>query len=223
MKQHKDSAVVLTRIDYSERDRILTLLCKNMGKVSVLAKGVRAEKSRLSGGIELLSESDVSFIEGRSDLHTLTGARLRIHYGKITKDMRKMQQAFSFLKSINTLTEERSGQEYYDTLVVGLAGLDDESMNSLIVEMWFNMQILQYFGSSPNLDVLDSPEERFEFSYDAQQFMPKPAGPFTKNDLKLLRLCQRGNRPPKIATELGSEDRLLSLTQILLKSNVTEV
>lgn len=223
MKQHKDSAVILSRIDYGERDRILTLLCREQGRTSVLARGVRAEKSRLSGGIELLSESEVSFIEGRTDLKTLTGARLKHHFGDVTKDMHRMQQAFSFLKSVNTVTEDGAGQEYYSVLLLSLAAMNDFNRNPLITEMWFNLQMLKHSGSAPNIQVGESDDERFEFVYDNQQFRAVPAGPFVKNDLKLFRLCLEQPRPPKISETLGSEDRLLALTQVLLKSNVTEV
>jgi DNA repair protein RecO (recombination protein O) len=43
--------VVLTRINYAEADRILTVLTEDFGKVSLIAKGTRKEKSKLAGGI----------------------------------------------------------------------------------------------------------------------------------------------------------------------------
>lgn len=60
-------AIVLRRTNYGESDRILNLLTPE-GKVAVLAKGVRKEKSRLAGGIELFSISDVVIHQGRSNL-----------------------------------------------------------------------------------------------------------------------------------------------------------
>ena len=67
-------AIVLRRTNYGESDRILNLLTPE-GKVAVLAKGVRKEKSRLAGGIELFSISDVVIHQGRSNLGILTGAK----------------------------------------------------------------------------------------------------------------------------------------------------
>ena len=51
-------AIVLRRTNYGESDRILSLLTPE-GKIAVLARGVRKEKSRLAGGIELFSTDDV--------------------------------------------------------------------------------------------------------------------------------------------------------------------
>lgn len=222
MRQHSDRAIVLTRIDYSERDRILTLLCRNAGKISVLAKGVRAQKSRLAGGIELLSESDVSYVEGRSSLMTLTAARLHQHFGNVTSDVRHMQQVFSHIKTVNTVIDDDAGQEYYPLLVSAMAALNDSAYDRRIVDIWFNLQILQLGGSAPNLNV-SGDEDNFEFNYDAQQFMASPGGLFTRNDLKVLRLCLSGARPPRLSSALGSEDRLQLLLQALLKSNATEL
>ena len=42
-----DQAIVLKRLEYGEADRILTVLTKNNGKLSVIAKGARRPKSKL--------------------------------------------------------------------------------------------------------------------------------------------------------------------------------
>ena len=55
----RTQAIILRRTNYGESDRILTLLTPE-GKFSVLARGARKEKSRLAGGIELFSVSDVT-------------------------------------------------------------------------------------------------------------------------------------------------------------------
>ncbi len=223
MKKHKDRAIILSRVNYGERDRILTLFCKEHGKVSVFAKSVRAQKSQLAGGIELLSESEVSFIDGKSNLKTLTGARLSVHFDKLAREMHRMNQAFVYIKAINSIIEDGTGQEYYQPLLGAFKALNDSSYDPRIVDIWFNLQILRLSGSAPNLRLTDKDGEQFEFDYDSQQFIPRDNGAFTRNDLKLLRLCITLPKPPKIENQLGSEDRLQILTQTLLKSGVTEV
>ena len=71
----RTEAIVLRRTDYGEADRILQLLTPE-GKKSVVAKGVRREKSKLAGGIELFSVSEVVIHEGKGELGILTGAKL---------------------------------------------------------------------------------------------------------------------------------------------------
>lgn len=224
MKTLSDNAIVLARTDYGERDRILTVLCQKAGKISLLAKGVRSEKSRLAGGIELLSESEITYIDGKSNLKILTGARLKIYFASLAKNMGRMNRAFDFIKTVHKVSEEETGQEYYEVLLGGITALADESYDPRIVNIWFCLQSLALAGSEPNLKVFaDAGDANFEFNYDKQQFEPVVAGPFNKNDLKLLRLAAVSLKPPKLSRDLGSEDRLEGLSGMLLKSNLTEI
>ena len=80
-------AIVLRRTDYGEADRILQLLTP-LGKQSVIARGVRREKSKLAGGIELFSVSEVLIHKGKSsDLGILTGAKLVEYFDAFVKDI----------------------------------------------------------------------------------------------------------------------------------------
>ena len=56
MKTIRTKAIVIRRTNYGEADRILQLLTPDYGKVSVMARGVRREKSKLAGGIELFAQ-----------------------------------------------------------------------------------------------------------------------------------------------------------------------
>ncbi len=222
MKQHKDHAIILRRIDYAERDRILTVLSAENGKISLLAKGVRSAKSRLAGGIELLSVAEVSFVEGKSSLMTLTSARLHSHFGNLVSDVRRMQQAFAHIKTVSTVIDDGAGQEYYPVLVTALACLNEDHYDRQLVDIWFNLQVLQLGGSAPNLHIVGD-AMAFEFSYDNQQFIESDRGLFTRDDLKVLRLCLVSSRPPRLQSALSSGERIQTLVQAILKSNATEL
>lgn len=221
MRQHQDLAIVLKRINYGERDRILTLLCREQGKISVLAKGVRAEKSKLAGGIELLSESEVSLVEGRSELMTLTGSRLRRHFGGVVSDSQRLEQVFRYLKLLHNIIDERAGQEYYPVLLAAFEAIDNNSYDPHIIDIWLQMRVLQLHGSSPNLRA--SSGEIFEFDYDKQQFVPAETGIFSQNDIKLLRLCQKTSKPPKIEQKTGSEESLAKFMRNLIQINLSDL
>jgi len=74
MKTERTRAVVLRRTNYGEADRIVQLLTP-VGRRSVMARGVRKEKSKLAGGIELFAVSDVVLGQGKGDLGVVTSAR----------------------------------------------------------------------------------------------------------------------------------------------------
>ena len=81
-------AIVLRRTNYAEADRVLQLLTPK-GRRSVIAKGVRRERSKLAGGIELLAICDVVIRSGRGDLGLLTSARLA-EQGDLSADAIKL-------------------------------------------------------------------------------------------------------------------------------------
>ena len=85
MKTISTRAIVLRRTNYGEADRILHLLTPE-GRRSVMARGVRKEKSKLAGGIELFAVTDVVLGEGRGELGILTSARLVHFYRHIIED-----------------------------------------------------------------------------------------------------------------------------------------
>ena len=66
----RTKAIVLRRTNYGEADRILQFLTP-LGRQGALARGVRREKSRLAGGIELFAISDIVITEGRGELGLL--------------------------------------------------------------------------------------------------------------------------------------------------------
>ena len=71
----KDTVIVLKSVNYSEADKVLTVLGKYTGKFSLFAKGIRKINSKNRGNMQTLSISDISFYEGRG-LPVLTESQL---------------------------------------------------------------------------------------------------------------------------------------------------
>lgn len=67
MNQIVTKGIVLSRTEFGEADRIITVLTTDHGKIRLIAKGVRRIKSKSAGGIELFSVSDITYIPGRRD------------------------------------------------------------------------------------------------------------------------------------------------------------
>ena len=99
MKSERTRAVVLRRTNYGEADRIVQFLTP-IGRRSVIARGVRREKSKLAGGIELFAVSDIVIGQGKGDLGVLTGARLVHFYRHIIEDYDRMQFGYEALKQV---------------------------------------------------------------------------------------------------------------------------
>ena len=51
-RRYTTDAIVLSRFDLGEADRVLTLITPGIGKLKAIAKGVRRPTSRLGGSLE---------------------------------------------------------------------------------------------------------------------------------------------------------------------------
>ena len=194
------TGIVLARTDFGEADRILTFLTPDHGKVKVIAKGVRRPKSKLAGGIELLSVSDITVLPGRGDLGTLISSRLISHYGNIVHDINRTMLAYDFMKRINRLTEDAAGEEYFLILQRTLEALNDLDFHRDIIELWFTMQLLNVTGHLPNLQTDTEgqklrADDEYIFEFDDMAFRGQKGGPFTPNHIKLMRLAYAVDQP----------------------------
>lgn len=205
-------SIVLARTNFQEADRIITVLTPDYGKVRLIAKGVRRERSKLAGGIELLSVNSITFLPGRKEIGTLVSSRLKMHFDQIIKDISRTMLGYDMLKRMNRLTEDAAGEEYYRLLEAALSGLNNPRLSIELAELWFTMQLLKVTGHSPNLrsDISGQPlqeDKKHQFNYDAMAFQPRADGSFTASHIKLLRLCIGASSPEKLEKVEGA-DRL---------------
>ncbi len=222
------TGIVLARTDFQEADRILIVLTPDHGKLHAIAKGVRRPRSKLAGGIELLSVSDITYLPGRGELGTLISTRLLTHYGNIVQDIQRTMLAYEFLKRINRITEDAAGEEYFTLLQRSLAALNDPKLSAQLAELWFTMQLLHVTGHLPNLQtdtegVKLTAEGEYLFDLDSMALRPQSGGPIRANHIKLLRLAYVTDSPI-VLKQIKSIDQTLpealQLAKNLLAQNV---
>lgn len=220
--------IVLSRTDFQEADRILTILTPDHGKLRAIAKGVRRPRSKLAGGIELLSISDITYLPGRGDLGTLISTRLITHYGKLVQDIQRTMLAYDFLKKINRATEDAADPEYFTLLTATLEGLNDPELPTALVELWFSVQLLSVAGHAPNLTT-DAKGDKlalsttYLFDFDHMVFQPQSDGPFEARHIKLLRVALGAKSPAalkQITDAAPNIPPVINLVQNLLRQQV---
>ncbi len=220
MKQIQTTGIILSRIDYGEADRIITVLTPDQGKLRLMAKGVRKSNSKLAGGIELFSVSQLSYIKGRGEIGTLVSSRLVKHYGNIVKNIDRVQLGYAVIKMLNKTTEDQPEPEYFELLEKVFASLDDSTIAGELINLWFQAQLLTQAGHMPNL-LSDSSgnklteEAEYEFDTEAVAFAPKPDGHFTADHIKTLRLLFGGNNPKTLSQVAGADDLLPDLSPLI--------
>jgi len=208
MKQLVTTAIVLSRTDYGEADRILTLLTPEYGKLRLLAKGVRRVKSKLAGGIELFSVSHITFVKGRGEMGTLISTRLEKHYASIARDLQRTMTGYELIKQLHKHTEDHPEPEYFALLHQAFEALNEPDISLQLIQFWFDVQILRLSGHAPNLQT-DAKGKRlaagqcYQFDYGAMGFIPSDEGAFSSNHIKFLRLTLAGNIPKALCQVQG--------------------
>lgn len=220
MNQLHTTAIILSRTDYGEADRILTLLTPDHGKLRLIAKGVRRVRSKLAGGIELFSVSQVSFIRGRGELGTLVSTRLLKYYSHIVQDVGRTMLGYDLIKQLNRVTEDQPEAAYFELLEQGFAALDDLAIDLALLRVWFLMQLLRLGGHTPNLRTDTSgsrlaAEAEYDFDFDNMAFFSRVSGHFTADHIKFLRLGFSGSQPRLMQQVTGLETLIAAVAPLV--------
>lgn len=200
MKHISTQAIILRRISFAEADRILTVLTPHHGKISLFAKGVRRPKSKLAGGLELFSVSDVVYIDGKSDLKTIVSARLGVHYGHIVlAGMETTMAAYDFLKRIDEFTEDHCSHVYFDLLNRGLRALNNGE-DVYVVRAWFLHKLLVVSGRGINVHTqadgsFFTEDVQYVFDRENMGFVAQDHGVFEPKHIKFIRLLGKADSP----------------------------
>lgn len=212
MKNEKLKAIVLRRTNYQEADRILDLVTP-LGKRSVIARGVRKEKSRLAGSVELLCESEIVLTKSnKSSLAILTSARLIRFYGNILKSYDRMTFAYDTLKNIGKAVNQIEEPEWYDLLSQVLSGLDDLKIDLRLIRVWFLLQYQKLLGNELNMlyDVNGEKLEKtkkYTYDYLERGLREDIGGKINSDVIKFLRVVN--NNSLDLVTKIGGIDSVL--------------
>lgn len=138
-------AIVLSRKNYGEADRILTLFTKDYGKITAIARGVRKPKSKKRSSIEVFSKFKFSGSKF-GDFYLVTETDILDSFSSIRRDLKKVTVAYFFLEAINKLTQpEEENKALYNLLVSALEKLSSSSKLKTIRER-FVEEILILLG-----------------------------------------------------------------------------
>ena len=211
MKTHRTQAIVLRRTNYGEADRILQLLTPE-GRRSVMARGVRREKSKLAGGIELFAISDVVLGEGKGELGVLTSARLIHFFRHILEDYDRLQFGYRAIKLVGKASDAVDEPEWFDLLAEVLAALDATTIPQELIETWFLLRYSGLLGRELNLDLdVDGaallPDTNYRYDSAEQGLRAQQSGEISTEHIKLLRLI--ATRSLKVLVQIGGIGSIL--------------
>lgn len=153
----KSEAVVISRYNHGEGDRLLKLFSYDYGKITLLAKGVRKTNSKKRGSIEVFSKLKFSAYK-KSGIGVLTETYLSNAYLDLRKSVKKVALSYFLLEVIDKLTQsEETNVEVYDLLVRTLTDIQNRH-DLKNIKNEFSSEILVILGFWPKGKKLDNPE-----------------------------------------------------------------
>lgn len=205
MPTYQADAVVLRRLDYGEADRILTLLTREHGKLSAIAKGSRRAKARSAGGLDLFARSQMMLAKGHN-LDVVAQAQRRGDVRHISGDLHRTAYACLVAEVADKVLEERHPvDDVFDLVVTSIDRLNQPQRLPRAESAWFLMRILDLLGYTPQL--LECPGCNRPLPEAAGWFSPLLGGILCRlcgardqagssvsiNGLKVLRLMAAGD------------------------------
>lgn len=143
-------AVVLRHMDWGEADRLLWLFTRELGKVRVVAKGVRKLHSRKAGHLEPFTRVGLLLARGR-EMMIVTQAEAVDTFPLLREDLLHMGYASYVVELLDRFTyEEGQNVSMYRLLADTLARLCAESDASLVIR-YYEIRLLDLLGFRPQL------------------------------------------------------------------------
>jgi len=135
--------IVLKRHNFGEADRIMTVLTDRLGKIAIVARGVRKITSRRAGNVEILNYCRLGLFKGKG--YTLTEAEAIETFPKIKENLTLSSTAFHVIELADRLiVEEQSNPQVFD-LVLATLKILEKNPRQLFIRA-YEVKLMRHLG-----------------------------------------------------------------------------
>jgi len=192
-RRYVTDAIVLSRFDLGEADRVMTLITPGHGKLKAIAKGIRRPTSRLGGSLEPFAELRVALAHGRT-FDVVTEVRVGQAWLRMRDSLEGAATAWYLAELADRSLEERHEAEPIYMLLRRAYELLDAGMAANRVARWFEMRLADELGVRPEVDRCVECDRVLEVT-ESFRWVPPLGGV----------LCERCPGPPSGRTGLSLE------------------
>ena len=150
-RRYTTDAIVLSRFDLGEADRVLTLITPGIGKLKAIAKGIRKPTSRIGGSLEPFAELQVALARGRT-FDVVTQVSVGHAWLNLRDSLESAATAWYLAELADRSLEERHAAEPLYALLRRAYELLDAGMAPGRVARWYEMHLLDELGVRPEVD-----------------------------------------------------------------------
>lgn len=145
------TGIVLREVNYKESDKILTLLTRDEGKLTVSARGCRRKNSPIAAVSQQLCCSDFTLYEYRGRWSIREG-ELRQEFRHVRSDLDKLSLGAWFAELSEALTvEDVPAPEVLSLLLNSLYAMDALGKSPKLCKPVFELKMMALSGFEPDL------------------------------------------------------------------------
>lgn len=149
-KHFKTQALVLRSRPLGERDRLLSLLTLERGRLSAVAPGARKIKSKLAAGVEPFTCSSFLLYRGRS-LATVTQLEIVVSFKNIKENIENYAYGMYYSELVEKLfMEGETNPQLFKLLYTTLDYLDRGQADRDLLARYFELGVLYLLGYEPH-------------------------------------------------------------------------
>jgi DNA repair protein RecO (recombination protein O) len=146
-------ALVLRAVDFGEADRILTLLTRDLGRLSAMARGARRSRRRFGAALEPFAVLAVEVAPGGGEVGRLVSASLQRAFPVLLGDLHRLSLAGRMLACVRAAVPPGPADvRLFDVCVEALVAVDTAPRPGPELELAFTARLCALLGFSPRLD-----------------------------------------------------------------------
>lgn len=153
MAAEQTTAIVLRAIEFSETSLIVTLLTRDLGRLSAIAKGARRPKGPFEGALDLLAVCRVVVLcKSSESLDLLTEAKLHRRFRGAERSLERLYGGYYVAEMLRLLLDDHQPHpDVYDLTIRTLQQIDGEGNVASSLAL-FDLQVLRMLGHAPGTD-----------------------------------------------------------------------
>jgi DNA repair protein RecO (recombination protein O) len=150
-------AIVLRVVDTGDADRVVTLLARDLGLVSAIARGARKSVRRFGAALSLFGVGEATLVERRgSDLHRLDTFHAARGFPHLASDLAKVAHGGYACELVLGLSPPGQPEPAVFDLLLSLFTLYEAGPARAETLRVFELRLLEAVGLRPQLDVCAS-------------------------------------------------------------------
>ena len=222
----RTKGIVLSSCDYGEKDKLVTILTLEYGKLTCKARGVKAPKSKLKMQVQPFCFADFELVKTGNN-YTLSGGNIIDSFFDIVSNMDKFEYGYAMLEVLDKVCKEAEDNSL--SFVLGLKCLKNLCYNTVpasLLFLYFIINIFKIQGFELNTKICQNCKTKFMgetyFDFDSGEIVCKtcknidsmPIPPAVFNCLRIISAATEDE-----LKNIKFKEEYVTSSNMLLKKN----